>query len=48
MNATTVGQERSVQVVGINIQYWEGGAGEPLVVLLGEHEFELDVDQPST
>jgi hypothetical protein len=22
-------------------------AGEPLVVLIGEHEFELDVDQPS-
>jgi len=24
-----------------------GRAGEPLVVLLGEHEFELEVDQPS-
>ena len=24
-----------------------GRAGEPLVVLIGEHEFELDVDQPS-
>jgi hypothetical protein len=24
-----------------------GRAGEPLVVLLGEHEFALDVDQPS-
>ncbi len=24
-----------------------GRSGEPLVVLLGEHEFELDVDQPS-
>ena len=33
MNATTVGQERSVQVVGLNIQYWEGGTGEPLVVV---------------
>ncbi|HWI07369.1 MAG TPA: hypothetical protein VNT54_07615 [Solirubrobacteraceae bacterium] len=25
-----------------------GRAGEPLAVLLGEHEFELDVDQPSS
>jgi pimeloyl-ACP methyl ester carboxylesterase len=33
MNATTVGQERSVQVVGLNLQYWEGGSGEPLVVV---------------
>lgn len=24
-----------------------GRAGEPLVVLLGEHEFELEIDQPS-
>jgi hypothetical protein len=24
-----------------------GRAGEPLVVLLGEHEFALDIDQPS-
>ncbi|MFP5361431.1 MAG: hypothetical protein ACLGI5_01725 [Thermoleophilia bacterium] len=24
-----------------------GRAGEPLVVLIGEHEFELEVDQPS-
>jgi pimeloyl-ACP methyl ester carboxylesterase len=33
MNATTVGQERSVQVVGLNLQYWEGGSGEPLVAV---------------
>lgn len=25
-----------------------GRAGEPLVVLIGEHEFELEVDQPSS
>jgi pimeloyl-ACP methyl ester carboxylesterase len=33
MNTTTVGQERSIQVAGLNIQYWEGGTGEPLVVV---------------
>ena len=33
MNATTVGEERSAQVVGLNLRYWEGGTGEPLVVV---------------
>lgn len=30
---TTVGQERAVQVAGLNLQYWEGGAGQPLLVV---------------
>jgi pimeloyl-ACP methyl ester carboxylesterase len=33
MNATTVGEERSAQVVGLNLRYWEGGTGEPLIVV---------------
>lgn len=33
MSTAAVGQERSVQVVGLNIQYWEGGSGEPLLVV---------------
>ncbi|MGH2586668.1 MAG: alpha/beta fold hydrolase [Dehalococcoidia bacterium] len=32
-STTGVGQERSVQVAGLNVQYWEGGAGAPLVVV---------------
>lgn len=33
MNTTVSGQEQAVQVAGLNIQYWEGGAGEPLLVV---------------
>lgn len=33
MSTATVGQERSVAVVGLNLRYWEGGGGEPLVVV---------------
>jgi pimeloyl-ACP methyl ester carboxylesterase len=33
MNATGVGELRAVQVAGLNLQYWEGGAGGPLVVV---------------
>jgi pimeloyl-ACP methyl ester carboxylesterase len=32
MNTAAVGQERSIQVVGLSVQYWEGGTGEPLLV----------------
>lgn len=40
MNITGVGQERSVDVVGLNVRLWEGGAGEPLLVVhhdIGNH-----------
>lgn len=33
MSTVIAGQERSVQVAGLNIQYWEGGTGEPLLVV---------------
>lgn len=33
MTTESVGQERSVQVAGLNIAYREGGSGEPLVVV---------------
>ena len=33
MNTTTLGQEQSVEVAGLTVRYWEGGAGEPLVVV---------------
>lgn len=33
MNTTTVGQERTVEVAGLRVQYWEGGTGEPLLVV---------------
>jgi pimeloyl-ACP methyl ester carboxylesterase len=33
MSTATVGQDRSVQVAGLNIRYWEGGTGEPLLVV---------------
>jgi pimeloyl-ACP methyl ester carboxylesterase len=31
--STAVGQELSVQVAGLNVRYWEGGAGEPLLII---------------
>ena len=33
MTTASVGQERSAQVAGLNLQYWEGGTGSPLVVI---------------
>lgn len=33
MTTTHAGQHRSTQVAGLTIQYWEGGAGEPLVIV---------------
>jgi pimeloyl-ACP methyl ester carboxylesterase len=33
MNATTAGQERSAQVAGLNLQFWEAGSGAPLVIV---------------
>ncbi len=33
MSAATVGQERDVQVAGLRVRYWEGGTGEPLLVV---------------
>ena len=33
MTTASVGQEQSVQVAGLNLQYWEGGTGTPLVVI---------------
>jgi pimeloyl-ACP methyl ester carboxylesterase len=33
MSTTSTAQERSAQVAGLNVQYWEGGTGEPLVVI---------------
>jgi pimeloyl-ACP methyl ester carboxylesterase len=33
MTTASVGQERSAQVAGLNLQYWEGGTGTPLVVI---------------
>jgi pimeloyl-ACP methyl ester carboxylesterase len=33
MTTASVGQERSAQVAGLNLQYWEGGSGTPLVVI---------------
>jgi pimeloyl-ACP methyl ester carboxylesterase len=33
MSTTTMGQDCSVQVAGLNIRYWEGGTGEPLLVV---------------
>ncbi|MGD9892638.1 MAG: alpha/beta fold hydrolase [Dehalococcoidia bacterium] len=33
MTTASVGQERSAQVAGLNLQYWEGGNGSPLVVI---------------
>ncbi len=40
MSTVGVGQERSVQVVGLNVRLWEGGTGEPLLVVhhdIGNH-----------
>jgi pimeloyl-ACP methyl ester carboxylesterase len=33
MTNATVGQERSVQVAGLAVRYWEGGSGEPLFIV---------------
>jgi pimeloyl-ACP methyl ester carboxylesterase len=33
MTTASVGEERSAQVAGLNLQYWEGGTGTPLVVI---------------
>ena len=33
MNTTGICKERSVEVVGLNVRFWEGGTGEPLVVV---------------
>jgi pimeloyl-ACP methyl ester carboxylesterase len=33
MTTASTGQQQSVQVAGLNVQYWEGGTGEPLVVI---------------
>lgn len=33
MTTASVGQERSAQVAGLNLQYWEGGSGRPLIVV---------------
>lgn len=30
---TSTGQERTAQVAGLSLQYWEGGSGAPLVVI---------------
>jgi pimeloyl-ACP methyl ester carboxylesterase len=30
---TTTGTEQSVQVAGLSVRYWEGGTGEPLLVV---------------
>ena len=40
MSTQAVGQEQSVQVAGLNVRYWEGGTGEPLLVVhhdIGNH-----------
>ena len=33
MSTATLGQERSIQVAGLNVQYWEGGTGDPLLAV---------------
>lgn len=33
MSAVTTGQERDVTVAGLRVRYWEGGTGEPLLVV---------------
>lgn len=33
MSTAAVGTERAIQVVGLNVRYWEGGAGEPLLIV---------------
>ena len=33
MTTAATGQQQSLQVAGLNVQYWEGGTGEPLLIL---------------